>query len=259
MTMNSTTDTPLSLLTFAPMIDSELGRWILTHYGVPYREDPHVFGFAWIYSLWYGKTLFLPVLYGDGPCIATARALVDHFEPTCPIGKKLMPADSFLAAQVNADTTRFNGTLGAATAVLGYSYLLPERSIMIEPFSRGVPSFEAKALPVIYPALAGLFKLLLKLTPANVADALTETRALFAETDKRLADGRQYLVGDRLTLSDLALATAAAPLLLPEHYGSPMPPFASMPAALQAIITELRRHETARFVDRIYRDHRLAG
>src|ERR1700723_891959 len=107
MTMTSTADAPLSLLTFAPMIDSELGRWVLTHYGVPYREEPHVFGFAWIYSLWYGKTLFLPVLHGQGLSVETARGIVDHFEPTCPIGKKLIPADSFLAAQVNADMTRF--------------------------------------------------------------------------------------------------------------------------------------------------------
>jgi hypothetical protein len=33
-----------SLLTFAPMIDSELCRFILTHYAEPYRELPHTFG-----------------------------------------------------------------------------------------------------------------------------------------------------------------------------------------------------------------------
>jgi glutathione S-transferase len=257
--MDGAADTPLSLLTFAPMIESELDRWILIHYGAPFHEEPHVFGFAWIHSLWHGKTLFLPVLYGQGLSLATPRALVDHFEPICPIEKRLFPADSFLAARVNADSTHFHGTLSDATAVLGYYYLLPHRAILIEPFSRGVPRFEASALPLIYPVLAALFKFLLKLTPANAADALTRTRALFDETDKRLADGRQYLVGDRLTYSDLTLATAAAPLLLPEHYGSPIPPFASMPAELQAIITELRQHETARFVERIYRDHRLAG
>ncbi len=249
--MDNTTQMP-SLLTFAPMIDSELSRFVLTHYGVPYREIPHLFGWASVLALVHGGTPQIPLLYGKGPSLAGPRAIVGSYEPNCPPEKRLIPADSGLATQVDADWARFNGTLGGVTAVLGYYYLLPRRAIMMEPFCRGIPSIEATALKSIYPAFAGLFKLLLQLNPAHARDALAEVRVLFDETDRRLADGRQFLVGDGLTLSDLALATAAAPLLLPVNYGSPMPPFESMPAELQAIISEMRQHETARFVERIY-------
>ena len=254
--MSGDTTAPWTLLTFAPMIDSELSRFVLNHYAVGYRETPHLFGWASILALFRGGTPQIPLLSGRRPSLAGPRAIADHFEAICPVETKLIPANGLLSTQIDADLARFNGILASATAVLGYYHLLPHRAIMIEPFSRGVPAIEATVLKAIYPAFAGLFKILLQLSAAHARDALDQTRAIFDETDRRLADGRQYLVGDCLTLSDLALATAAAPVLLPQNYGSPMPPLALMPAELQAIISEMRQHETARFVERIFRDHR---
>lgn len=255
--MNTTT-APSTLLTFAPMIDSELSRLILNHYGIAYRETPHLFGWASILALFRGGVLQIPLFSGAGQSLAGPRAMVDHFEANCAAERKLLPADSFLLAQVNADWTRFNGALADATAVLGYYHLLPHREIMIEPFCRGVPSAEARALEVIYPAFAGLFKLLLNLNASHVADALSQARAIFDEVDRRLRDGQEFLVDDRLTLSDFALATAAAPILLPKSYGSPMPPFERMPGELQAIISEFRQHKAARFVEAIFEKYKRA-
>lgn len=254
-----TATAPPTLLTFAPMIDSEGSRFVLTHYGIAYRETPHLFGWASVLALFRGGTVQIPLLSGAGPALAGPRAIVAYFETICPAGKRLIPADGLLATQVEADWARFNGILAGATAVLGYYYLLPQRAIMIEPFTRGVPNIEATVLKATYPAFAGVFNVLLQLNAANARDALTQTRVIFDETDRRLADGRRYLVGDGLTLSDIALAVAAAPVLLPVNYGSPMPPLESMPAELQAIISELRQRETARFVENIFRKHRLGG
>jgi glutathione S-transferase len=50
---------------------------------------------------------------------------------------------------------------------------------------------------------------------STVQDALTRVRMAFDRTDTLIADERHYLAGGRLTLADLALASAAAPLLLP--------------------------------------------
>ena len=90
--------------------------------------------------------------------------------------------------------------------------------------------------------------------PAN-ASALI--RSIFDETDRRLSDGRRYLVGDTFTLSDLALAASAAALLLPEGYASPMPAPDRMPPEMVAMRAELDQRETGRFVRRIYREHRV--
>jgi glutathione S-transferase len=247
------------LLTFAPMIDSELSRFVLNHYEIDYLETPHLFGWASLLALFRGGTVQIPLLHSSAPSLAGPRGIVDYFETKCTTERKLIPEDSMLADQVNADWTRFNGILASATAVLGYYYLLPQREIMIEPFTRGVPQAEASLLPAIYPGFAGLFRLLLGLNAANAVNALVQTRAIFEETDRRLAGGSQFLVGDRLTLSDFALAAAAAPVLLPDNCASPMPPFDRMPPELQAIIFEFRGHETARFVDGIFKNYGPRG
>lgn len=250
---------PSTLLTFAPMIDSELSRLILNHYGITYRETPHLFGWASILALFRGGSLQIPLLSGGGQNLAGPRAMVDHFDANCTAEKKLLPADGFLLTQVEADWTRFHGALANATAVLGYYHLLPQKKIMMEPFCRGIPGAEARTLGAIYPAFAGLFKLLLNLNASHAADALTETRVVFDEIDRRLREGQGFLVGSRLTLSDFALATAAAPILLPKSYGSPMPPFERMPGELQAIISEFRQHKAARFVEAIFEKYRRAN
>jgi glutathione S-transferase len=47
-------------------------------------------------------------------------------------------------------------------------------------------------------------------------------------------------VGDRLTLSDLAFAVAAAPVVLPPNYGGSIPSFEQLPSEIQAIVKEMR-------------------
>jgi glutathione S-transferase len=240
------------LITFAPMIDSEFCRVLLAHYGVAYQEEDHLFGWASLVSLVNGGTPQIPLLCGDGLRIAGPRGVADHFDAVAPSDKKLMPADGVDAAQVNADWSRFNGTLGTAVAVICYYHLLPQRGIMLAPLSHGLSPAETRALPAVYPAVAGLLRLLLRLNAANAAAAVDQARALFDEITQRIADGRQYLVGDRLTLSDLALATAAAPLLQPPGFGSPMPAIDQMPEDLQRLASEFRAHGAAKFVRQIY-------
>ena len=108
-----------------------------------------------------------------------------------------------------------------------------------------------------YWPFAAQFYVTLFLTPQRVRDAAALVRSIFDETDRRLSDGRRYLVGDTFTLSDLALAATAAALLLPEGYESPMPPPDTMPPEMVSMRAELDQRETGRFVRRIYRDHRL--
>jgi glutathione S-transferase len=246
---------PLTVLTFAPMIDSETSRLVLSHYGIPYRESWHIFGWASVLTLMHGGYGRIPVLYGPGVHASGPRAIVDRFDELCPGERRLLPARQPLRTDIEADWARYNGDLATHTAVFAYFSLLPHRDIMIEPFSRGIPSVEAALVRPGYPLLRGLFTTLLRLRPERAADALTRVRMAFDWTDARIADGRPYLRGDILTLGDFGLAAAAAPLILPQGYRAPIPPFESMPAALQGVVTELRQHPTAAFVQGIYARH----
>jgi glutathione S-transferase len=243
---------PLTLLTFAPMVDSELCRLVLAHYAVAYRESPHVFGWGSILSLWHGWTPVIPLLYGNGFRLSGPRSIVNHYEDVCSHDKMLVPSQQPLRTHVEDDWNLYNGELALYTAVVAYFHLLPHPDILTEVFFRGVPAEEVRVFGHTYPLQRLMFETLLRLNPARAQDALARIRTIFAITDKRIADGRRYLAGDTLTLSDLSLAAAAASLLLPDGYAAPIPPFEVMPAEMKAIITEMRGHPTAGFVQRIY-------
>ena len=245
-----------SMITFAPMVDSELCRFVLKHYGTAYRERPHTFGWGSLLALPRCFTPQVPALYGGGLRLAGPRRFVEHFDQSCPVGQMLLPSQRPLRIQVENDWDTYNGQLAAHSPVVAYFHLLPHREIMIEPFFRGVPKTEASVFRGAYPFLRGVLTILLQLSEPKAKDALARIRMIFDMTDARISDGRPYLAGDRLTLGDLALAAASAPLLLPRGYGAPIPPLESVPPAYAAIVEEMRQHPTAAFVQRIYDRHR---
>lgn len=252
--MTSRPPTPAMLLTFAPMVDSETARLLLAYYGVPYVERDHLFGWVSILTLLHGGSGRVPLLYWPEGRISGPRPIAEHFDAALPPAIRLFPEEALLAGQIAADWQMFNGEMGADTAVFAYFHLLPERRLMAPVFADPVPKGEGRLTPTVYPLLSGLFRMLLRLSAARAAQAADRIRLYFDETDHRIADGRPYLCGDRLTLSDIALAAASAPLLLPPGYGAKMPPVEAMPLPVRSFIEELRQHPTARFVERLYED-----
>jgi glutathione S-transferase len=240
------------LITFAPMIDSETWRLLLRHYGVAYVEEPHAFIWGSVLALVRAGSLQVPGLYGAGLKLVGPESAIDRWDSEQPPGHALIPADPAVRGIVLADWDLFHGTLATSTARLAYYHLLPHREIMIEPFTRGIPSGEASLTRVIYPVQRAVLSLLLQLSPKIAEAALGQVRAIFDQTDGRLRDGRRFLQGDRLTLSDLALAAAGAPVTLPEGNGSPIPPLAQMPPAFAAFVGEMRGYATAGLIQRVY-------
>lgn len=243
---------PLTMLTFGPMIDSETARRLLRHYGIPFVEDRHLFGWASVLALFKAGTPQIPVIYGPGLTLVGSRSIWNRFDASMPEDRKLVPSDPALGAQAVADWEAFNGKLAADVAAVAYYHLLPQVRPMVAAFSLGVNAKEAGCTASCYGALRGLFTLLLQLNPAHTAQALARIRTAMAAVDARVADGRAFLVGDRLTLSDVSLAATMAPLVVPSACTAPVPAFGDMPPELQAIASELRARPCGRFIDRAY-------
>lgn len=244
----------LSLLTFPPMIDSETSRFVLRHYGVSYGERPHVFGWGSLLAFCRSFTPQVPLLYGGGLRLTGPRAIVDHYDASCDPDAMLVPAREPLHTQVEADWDLFNGELAADTAVVAYYHLLPHPGIMLEPFFRGVPHSEKVVFGHTYPLQRAILSLLLRLGAGRADDCLRRSRLIFDHVDRRVKNGRRYLAGDRVTLSDLGFAAAAAPLLLPEGYRAPIPALDTMPQVMKDIVAEMRQRPAAGFVTRIYQE-----
>ena len=240
------------MLTFGPMIDSELSRFVLWRYRLAYREERHMFGWVSILTLLRGGFGQIPLVHGRGSKFSGPRALVDHYDLVCDPSQILIPSQQPLRMRVEEDWTCFNGELAAYTARIAYFHLLPHRDVMLGPFTNGIPTLEARLTPALYPLLRGLFSLLLRLDAKVVAEALEQTMRITDEVDRRIADGRRFLWGDAVTLADLSFATALAPLLLPDGYTAPIPSYQQMPADLRHLVDTFRQRPSSALVERIY-------
>jgi glutathione S-transferase len=245
----------LTLVTFPPSLDSELSRFLLAHYGVLHRERRHTLVFSSIVTLVRARTVLFPVLYGEGLRIDRVLDMVSHFEKLCPPEQRLLPPQVD-RQRAREDWKLFHSTLGTGTTVFAYYHLLPHREIMVDALSEGTPELERAAVQNGYPFFSGLLRLLLRLTPARERAARAAIDEVMTTVDARLADGRRYLQGDVFSLSDMAFAVAAAPVVWPDEYGGAIPDFDETPPALREAILRMRDRPSGAHALRVFREHR---
>lgn len=244
------------LITFPPSLDSELARFLLKLYRIEYQEKPHTLIFCPFATLRHGGTVIFPLLYGDSFKLVGPKPMADYFDQRSAPHFHLYPQDTAGRSQVESDWVLFNQTLAFATAKFAYYHLLPYRKIMVPPLSLGTPNFEARTVRVAYPFYAGILRTLLGLTAQKAQQSMDQIRKVFDAVEARLAIQKNFLVGNRLTLSDVAFAVAAAPMVLPLAYGGPLPSFEQMPPPMQAAITEMRARPAGVFALQVYDQQR---
>ncbi len=122
----------------------------------------------------------------------------------------------------------------------------------------GVPRWERWVFDLGRSGIDTALRRYLHVDAAAARAALDRVTQVFDEIAERLADGRRFLVDDRFTAADLTFAALAAPVLLPERYGSPLPPPQAMPDAVSREVRRLRAHPAGVFAERLYREERGA-
>jgi glutathione S-transferase len=243
----------VTMLTFAPTLDTEQARLMLDYYGVDYREKDHLVPWAMLLTQLHGGNGKVPLVYGKGVAASGPMEIATHYDTSLPEPLKLVPTETAAATQFAADWALTNGTMSAGTAIYAYYYLLPEKKLMAPIFAAPTPWLQRVTMPLFYPLMRKMIAAQLKLSPERAEEARGRILASFDETDRRVADGRLYLNGDeRMTLADIALAAAAAPLLLPKGFGTVLPTVEQSPAPMAELMRSLAQRPTARFVQRLY-------
>ncbi|HEX8364033.1 MAG TPA: glutathione S-transferase C-terminal domain-containing protein [Allosphingosinicella sp.] len=243
----------VTMLTFAPTLDTEQARLALDYYGIAYRERDHLVPWAMLMTRGHGGTGKVPLVYGRGVAASGPREIAAHYDSPLPEELKLVPTEAAAAAQFEADWALTNGTMSGGTAIFAYYHLLPERRLMAPIFAAPTSWPERLTMPLFYPLMRKMIAAQLKLSPEAAEAARGKILSSFDETDRRVADGRLYLNGDeRMTLADIALAAAAAPLLLPKGFGTVLPTADQSPPELAQLMRSLAARPTARFVQRLY-------
>jgi glutathione S-transferase len=234
----------------------EKARWALQRSGVPYRERAHlqVFHRFAVRRAGGGKTA--PVLVWGGRVLADSSDILEAASAQAPPELRLYPEDPDAAAEVRTLEDDFDERLGPDGRRWMYFELRGRRDIATDYGCTGIPAWQRRSLPLVYPAAARVIDRVLDVTPQTAARSKVAVDASFDEVAERLADGRPYLCGDRFSAADLTFAALAAPLLMPPEYGVPLPPPEKLPAQMASEVEELRAHPAGAFALRMFREER---
>ncbi len=231
-------------------------RWALDRAGIAYVEHGHVPLLHWREALKQRGTRTVPILVHDGGVATDSTDILHLIDAQLPAERRLFPVDPELRAQVEAWEDRFDKSLGPATRRVVYHHLLIDKPLMVDVLGANTPPHEVTILKLCFPLIAQLMRRGMNITPQKAAQSREKLHAIFADVGAALADGRRYLVGDRLTAADVAFAALASPMLLPDGHPKLHVAPERGSAAMQADIAALRATPAGQFALRLYREER---
>lgn len=257
------------LITLLPSTDVDLGRWLLQHSGVPYREEPNAPVFhELVFWMWRAPAsryiLFVPEegkarYSGVDEILAYLQTVPTFDQGLVPDADK--EPDAHWAVMDLQHYAR--STIGDELDRWCYYHLLKNRRAIWPSITTGVPFYQKVGVFVGMPIIRRLMNYALKLNEKNAQEALKHTLAGIERIDAMLSDGREFLIGGRLTVADLAVAASFAPIVLAQGYQGMLPNQAICPPEMVPVIQKMRETPTGRFIQRIYDQYRppqaLAG
>ena len=211
----------------------EKARWALDRAGLKYDEERHVQGLHRVACRRAGGGSTAPVLVLPDRVLSESADIVSY-----ALGE---PGEEALALERD-----FDEHLGPAGRLWMYWSLHDRRDIAVAYNCTGVPAWQRRLFPLAYPLAIRFIDRELGVTDATAAHARGVVDATFDSVADRLADGRPYLLGEEFTTADLAFASLAAAVLMPEGYGVPLPSPEELPAQMSEAVRAWREHPAGR-------------
>lgn len=255
----------LLTIPFSPY--NEKARWALDRFGVVYRERKfmpvlHIPAVALATRLGrhgvsdrVSTRLSTPVLV-----TADAERLCDSHTIVRWVDDRLATPDTtlFPTEQAAVIEREFGDGLGAHARRAAYGLGLGDNRAFVDLARRNVGWAQVRLTQALAPWMVGMISRGLRLEPDRVERSLAFIRACFDDVGRRL-DGRNYLVGDRLSAADLSFACMASPVLVPtaaEGFGAVMPQRSELTSRAAAFAEELRDTPAGRYALRLFREER---
>jgi glutathione S-transferase len=234
----------------------EKARWALDRAGIEYQEQAHLQVLHWFPVKRAGGKKTAPVLVWGDRVFTDSADIVEEASAKAPPDRNLFPDDPDAAAEVRSLQRDFDARLGPEGRRWMYNALRGRRDIAIAYGCTGVPAWQRRGLPFVYPVAARIIDRYLDVTPATAAQSEAAVRTTFDDVAARLGDGRPYLCGNRFSAADLTFASLATPVLMPPEYGVPLPQPEELPAAMAATVRELRGHPAGAHALTMFREER---
>lgn len=246
------------LVNLAPAVSTDVCRWMFEFWNLPLAERLHVPVFHVLALAWHRTSNDQRPLIVDGrDHIRTEEDILSHYDRLVPKEIRLVPEDPELRREVLALRGYFHHTMrGPGVVKFSYWHLLQHMRLVWQSFTVGTPVAERVAAWILFPVIRLVLIKALDLSENNAQEGLTVVREAFDKVDAMLADGREYLVGDRFTIADLTFAAGAAPMVLADGYAGNLPDFEDLPRASRAFVKEFRARPAGQFCQLMYDLHR---
>jgi glutathione S-transferase len=226
----------------------EKARWALDRAGIAYEERRHLPALHRVAVRRAGGKLTVPVLICDEVGVLCESAdIVDYADARAATpAARMIPEDVEVAAGARALAADYDERLGPATRLWVYHRMMDRRDLATVPMTDGVPPWQQRAWRYGGRAIGAAVSHVLTINDATAAEAERTFRAIYADVDDRLADGRPYLAGERFSVADLTFAALSAPLVAPPQYGVRLPAIEDLPPAMAAVVREHRETRAGR-------------
>ncbi len=234
----------------------EKARWALDRAGPEYREEFHLPVFSGLAARRAVGTSTVPALVADDVRLGESNDIVRWVDAQLPASMRWLSIEGGEQSELDALVARFDLELGPHVRRWCFDQVLSERDLVLGFFEERGPAWERRALAWTYPLAAGFLKRALKITPESVGRSSQKIDACLADVEARLADGRRYLVGERLTAADIGLAVFLAPIAMPAEHPADYVTYASVPETYRRRCDELRARPAGQHALRMYAEHR---
>lgn len=248
--------TDLVLVTIPFSHYCEKARWALDRAGLAYEERAHLPIAHYLPARLAGGGKTVPILQTPGRVITDSTDILHWIDDRLPEAQRLFPADPGLRSEVSRWEERFDAKLGPATRRWAYGHLLPDGENTKRIMQKNVPRIEALAVRAAFPLARALLRRGLNIHPESCARSLARMHEIFDEVSAAVSDGREFLVGPRLSAADVAFASLASPALLPDRNTRWLCARAALPVAMRAEVDRLRATPAGAYALRLYSHHR---
>ncbi|MBF2014621.1 MAG: glutathione S-transferase [Rivularia sp. T60_A2020_040] len=246
---------PFRLITIPVSHYCEKVRWTLDILKLPYIEEPHMPPFYRFATSKVGGAT-VPVLVTEDKVFTDSTDILQYLDSISPNDAKLYPIDSQQRQEVEELEELFDEQLGTAIRSWAYFYIVDNNKIIKEKWTQNVPNFEKLLFPVIYPPMRSLVRKKYDVNVESVGQYYQQINSIFEKVSGLLVDGRNYLIGDKISAADITFASLAAPILQPPQHPIKSSDSEELPAEMLSKIKKFRESIAGKFALKLYKNWR---